>query len=813
MQSLTLLALERSVLETGPTAAAATLRSQGPLAALVSRAILADAPALRRDPGLLFQCLWNRLAFEGPEPRALVERWRAERPAAPWLESLRPPPGRLDQQGERLDSLGQEVHCIAASRDAARIAVGLWEGVRTYALTSGQVEHALLPSDETEVLGIDWDPAGERIAAGTRGHEVRVFEARTGELAWQGGGHEGRVTSVEWSPDGTRLAAGNLGWMVRLYSRAGEELAALEGHQQSVLTVAWHPGGELLASGASDGTVRLWDTTSGQCRAALPVGEHATVQSVAFSPDGSRIAAVGRDGVTLWRTGTWAHLRTIPHADATTSVAWLDADRLLIQVWQRLLVHGADAPAPELELPLPPSCFVVPLGTARAAIATQKGDVELRELVATPAAPPSQPREPDPEVVGLWADPRGVRAIAAVGSEFRPEWRPLDLATGELGAAIPLEQPIMARPEETAIDADARRAACQLDAHGDAPRLAAFDLASGRELASWPWPPLPDHLRWGRPWLAWHPDGAHLLSLAPDLVLRIHALERGRPVVEVPLGTPPEDRPAHLKGVGLLPAGDLLLFGREADSIHEAEVAVWRLGPRRARLLEERAGGILEPTVALAGGRFAAAREDGQVRVWDLDAARLLTTLRAEETVCSLALAPDGSELAIALPRCVRVHRLPGGEPRVELPAPDWIDSLALRADRLAARTRDARLLVWDLAAGGEPVIVPGQADPAAALDRPLWLAVEQSRTTVRRGLAGELVAAFPEPLEARLLPGPVLLARGQGDRRGAAYLLRLHGVPDPHAIQAPAPVPLDVSPAARPGRGGEERPKGYTRW
>jgi WD40 repeat protein len=58
------------------------------------------------------------------------------------------------------------------------------------------------------------------------------------------------------------------------------------------------------ASGSWDGTVRLWDPITGQERATL-TGHAGMVYSVAFSPDGSILAAGSGDGtIRLWDTAT-----------------------------------------------------------------------------------------------------------------------------------------------------------------------------------------------------------------------------------------------------------------------------------------------------------------------------------------------------------------------------------------------------------------------------------------------------------------------------------------------------------------------------
>ena len=63
----------------------------------------------------------------------------------------------------------------------------------------------------------------------------------------------------------------------------------LEGHASPVYSVAFSPDGSRLASGSDDQTVRVWNIATGQVEQTLE-GHSATVWSVAFSPDGSRLA-------------------------------------------------------------------------------------------------------------------------------------------------------------------------------------------------------------------------------------------------------------------------------------------------------------------------------------------------------------------------------------------------------------------------------------------------------------------------------------------------------------------------------------------
>jgi WD40 repeat protein len=187
---------------------------------------------------------------------------------------------------------------------------------------------------------------GQHVVTGNL-YEANVWDVTSGQRLMNLKGGD-MVGPVAISPDSERIvtcySASKLGTAQVWESSTGRKLFTLEGHSGTFTSVAFSPDGQRIAAGSADKKARVWNAFSGLELLAL-TGHEGAINSVAFSPDGLRIIS-GSDDKTaiIWDAATGKALLNLKgHEDGVLSVAFsTDGKRIItgckdhtVKVWQQ----------------------------------------------------------------------------------------------------------------------------------------------------------------------------------------------------------------------------------------------------------------------------------------------------------------------------------------------------------------------------------------------------------------------------------------------------------------------------------------------
>lgn len=154
----------------------------------------------------------------------------------------------------------------------------------------------------SQVVSIVFSPGGSTLACASRNASVRLCDLEGSTL------REFATTEQSWAlafrADGHRLAVGTWGRLVDVFDpTTGVKQTSLEGHNGPVWSIAWLPQDpDVLCSAGADGAVILWDAASGRALLSTePFGRGNDAIAVSVSASGQRLVASGAHATAV----TW----------------------------------------------------------------------------------------------------------------------------------------------------------------------------------------------------------------------------------------------------------------------------------------------------------------------------------------------------------------------------------------------------------------------------------------------------------------------------------------------------------------------------
>jgi WD40 repeat protein len=455
------------------------------------------------------------------------------------------------------------------------------------------------------------------------------------------------------------------------------QLRGLE-HPGDVRSVAFNPDGKRLASACSDGMVRVWDAQTGQEIRALR-GHTDVVCCVAFSPDGRRLASASDDKtVKVWDARTGQEILTLQgHTDGVIGVAYSPDGRRLASASDDRTVKVWDA----------------------------KTGQEILHLKGHSGW-----------VTGVSFSPDG-RRLASAGGEIN-EPGEVKVWDAQNGDEIRTLKGHISAVISVSFSPDGRRLA---SASGDR-EVKVWDTRTGEELLS---------LNGAGSHAVFSPDRRHVASGTAAGTVKLWDLQTGQEVLSF------QGHTGQINEVSFSPDG------RRLASASWEEVKIWDAQAGQGALTLKRHTDTLkrhtdehpDPVWGIAfspdGKRLASASGDNRVRVWDVQTGQETLSLSGHtNAVNSVSFSPDGRRLASAsgvwdenqkkwISGEVKVWDAQTGQEALTLKGhTDPVNCVSFSPDgrRLASASSDGTVKVWDAHTGREALTLKGHTDSVRAV-------------------------------------------------------------------------------------------------